>query len=112
MTNFKAPKQGDVLWVDLNPTQGHEQRGKRPVLVVSNDDFNELCGGMVKVASITSTMRRFPLHLPLPESLPIHGMVKLEQERAVDLSYRGFEYACHVPQDFMVKILRIINRTY
>lgn len=112
MANFEAPKQGDILWVNLNPTQGHEQRGNRPVLVVSNDDFNELCGGMVKVVSITRTMRHFPLHLPLPEDLPIHGMVKLEQERAVDLSYRSFEYACHVPQDFMDKILQINNRTY
>lgn len=112
MANFEAPKQGDVLWVNLNPTQGHEQRGKRPVLVVSNDDFNKLCGGMVKVVSITSTMRRFPLHLSLPDNLPIHGMVKLEQERSVDLGYRGFEYTCHVPQDFMNKVLQVINRTY
>lgn len=76
MNRFQAPKQGDILWVNLNPTQGHEQQGKRPVLVVSNDDFNELCGGMVKIASITSTMRPFPLHVQVPAGLPIHGMVK------------------------------------
>lgn len=107
-----APKQGDILWVNLNPTQGHEQRGRRPVIVLSNDDFNELCGGMVKVASITSTMRKFPLHIPLPDNLPIHGMIKLEQERSVDLSYRGFEYACHVSPDFMNSVLQVVGKTY
>lgn len=112
MVEFIAPKQGDILWVNLNPTQGHEQRGRRPVLVVSNNDFNELCGGMVKVASITSTMRDFPLHIPIPDDMPIHGMVKLEQERSIDLSYRPFEYACHVSDSFMQKVLKIIKITY
>jgi mRNA interferase MazF len=112
VNRFQAPKQGDILWVNLNPTQGHEQQGKRPVLVVSNDDFNELCGGMVKIASITSTMRPFPLHVQVPAGLPIHGMVKLEQERSVDLSYRGYDYACHTDSQFMAKVLKIIGRTY
>ncbi|WP_367342257.1 type II toxin-antitoxin system PemK/MazF family toxin [Limosilactobacillus sp.] len=112
MVRFKAPKQGQILWTNLNPTQGHEQQGRCPVLVVSNDDFNELCGGMVKVASITGTMRSFPLHIPVPEGLPIHGMVKLEQERSIDLSYRGYELACDTPQAFMNEVLKIISRTY
>lgn len=112
MAIFEAPKQGDILWVNLNPTKGHEQRGKRPVLVVSNDDYNKLCGGMVKVASITSTMRKFPLHLEVPPELPVHGMIKLEQERSIDLSYRGYDYACHVSEEFMKKVIDIIKVTY
>lgn len=112
MKNFKAPKQGQILWVNLNPTKGHEQRGRRPVLVVSNNDFNKLCGGMVKVVIVTHTMRPFPLHLELPKGLPINGMVKLEQERAIDLSYRGYEYVCDVPSEFMKKVLKIVSWTY
>ena len=112
MANFKALNQGDFLWVDLYPTQGHEQQGRRPVLVVSNDAFNRKCGGMIKVVSITNTMRKFPLHIPLPSNLPVHGMVKLEQERAIDLSYRAFEHVCHVPDDFMQEVLKLVRFTY
>lgn len=112
MAIWDAPEQGQVLWVNLNPTEGHEQFGRRPVLVVSNNDFNQLCGGTVKVASITSTMRKFPLYLALPDNLPIHGMVKLEQERSVDLKFRGYRYACTVPREFMDNVLKIIAKTY
>ena len=37
-------KRGDVYRVDLEPTQGREQRGYRPVVVVSPDDFNKVTG--------------------------------------------------------------------
>lgn len=112
MAEIERPRQGQIVWTNLNPTKGHEQRGKRPVLIVSNNDFNELCGGMVKVVSITSTMRKFPLHVALPEGLPIHGMIKLEQERSIDISARGWELACEVPKDFMNHVLQIISITY
>lgn len=45
--------RGDILWADLNPTIGHEQSGKRPVLVLSNDVFNDRSGTVIAVA-ITS----------------------------------------------------------
>lgn len=35
-------EQGDIYWADLDPTQGHEQRGRRPVLVLSRNEINRL----------------------------------------------------------------------
>lgn len=110
--NFSRPKQGQIGWISLDPTSGHEQRGRRPVLVISNDDFNELCGGMVKVLPITSRMRKFPLHLEVPDGLPIHGMVKLEQERTLDIDARNWEEVCSVPEYFLDKILKVVLATY
>jgi mRNA interferase MazF len=64
----KLPR-GDVWLVDLSPTRGHEQRGKRPVLIVSEDDFNQGPAGLVIVLPITSTQRPIPtqVHLSPPE---------------------------------------------
>ena len=52
-----VPKQGDVIWVDMDEedTLGHEEQKKRPVLVISNDQYNSICNGLVKVVPITTT---------------------------------------------------------
>ena len=49
--------RGDVLWADLDPTKGREQAGRRPVLVVSHDVFNERSGTVIAMA-ITSQPKR------------------------------------------------------
>ena len=51
--------------MDLNPTRGHEQAGRRPVLVVSEDLFNSGPAGLVVVLPMTSTLRNVPSHVPI-----------------------------------------------
>ena len=98
----------------LNPTKGHEQSGYRPALIVSNDDFNMMCGGMIKVVAITSNEKDFPLHIELPDDLPIHGKVELDHERTIGSSSpaRACEYRCTVPAEFLNDILQKISLTY
>ena len=62
MTN---PSRGEVWLADLNPTRGHEQAGRRPVLIVSEDLFNLGPAGLVVVLPLTSTRRGVPAHVPL-----------------------------------------------
>ena len=50
--------RGDIVWADLNPTQGHEQGGCRPVVVLSHDVFNDRSGTIIGMA-ITSHPQRF-----------------------------------------------------
>jgi mRNA interferase MazF len=59
--------------VDLSPTRGHEQAGRRPVLVVSEDLFNRGPAGLVIVLPMTSTLRNVPTHVALA---PPEGGVK------------------------------------
>lgn len=49
--------------VDLNPTRGHEQAGRRPALVVSTDAFNNGPAGLVVVCPMTTTERSIPMHV-------------------------------------------------
>lgn len=60
------PRRGEVWFADLNPTRGHEQRGTRPVLVLSVDSFNGGPSGLVTVLPVTSTVRSIPSHVPVP----------------------------------------------
>lgn len=104
-------KQGDIIKADLNPTLGHEQAGYRPLLVVSNDYTNKVVRDIIKVLPITSTLRNFPLHIPLPDDLITHGMVLVEQEKAIDISYRSYKYIEHVPDEFLDKVINILMLT-
>ena len=65
MTPPRMPARGEVWLADLNPTRGHEQAGRRPVLVVSEDRFNQGPAELVIVLPLTSTLRPIPTHLPV-----------------------------------------------
>lgn len=100
--------------MNFDPTKGHEQNGYRPALVVSNDDFNMMCGGVIKVAAITSNEKEFPLHVEIPAGLPVHGVVELDHERSIDswARARNVKYVCSVPSEFLDEILRKLALTY
>jgi mRNA interferase MazF len=77
--------RGDIYWADLNRTKGREQAGLRPVLVLSQDVFNEHSGTVIAVA-LTSQPPRvgFPLALELADSkLPKQSWVKISQVRTL-----------------------------
>lgn len=89
--NDRRVQQGDIFWVSLNPTKGHEQQGRRPVLVVSNDIINSKLI-LALIVPITTTNRNVPLHVEIPNGFPIKGYIKCEEIRAVDLIYRNAEF--------------------
>ena len=77
--------RGEIWWADLNPTRGHEQASVRPVLVVSQDVFNERSGTVIAIA-LTSQAPQvgFPLVLALKSvKLPKPSWVKISQIRVL-----------------------------
>ena len=83
--------RGDVVWADLNPVRGHEQEGRRPVVILSRDVFNRNSGTVIAMA-ITSQPQRagFPLTLELaPELLPKPSWVKISQVRTLSVERMG-----------------------
>lgn len=60
-----TPKRGDCYWADLDPTEGHEQAGRRPVLVLSDDRYNQRSGMIVMVPLTTRQKLSPPLSLDL-----------------------------------------------
>jgi mRNA interferase MazF len=71
--------RGEIRWADLNPVRGHEQGGRRPVVILSHDVVNERLGTVIAMA-ITSQSQRmgFPLTLELEgDNLPKQSWVKI-----------------------------------
>ena len=69
----RKPSRGEIWLVDLDPSMGHEQRGKRPCLVLSDDLFNHGPGELVVVLPLTSRKRDIPLRIPV---VPPEGGLK------------------------------------
>lgn len=69
-----SPAYGEVWYGDLDPTVGHEQAGRRPVLIVSVTEFNETRAQLAFVMPITTTMRLLRWHVPL--SPPEGGLTR------------------------------------
>ncbi len=90
--------RGDIYWADLDPVIGHEQAGRRPVLVLSRPTFNDRSGTVVAVA-LTSVEPRagFPLTLELKKtSLPKRTWVKISQIRTLSTKRLATRLAsCH-----------------
>jgi mRNA interferase MazF len=73
--------RGEIRWAELNPTVGREQRGLRPVLILSDNTFNRYSGTVIAVA-LTSQKQKagFPLTLKLDsKELPKESWVKISQ---------------------------------
>lgn len=83
--------RGDIVWADLDPTRRHEQRGRRPVLVVSQDVFNKRSGTVVAMALTSQEPRAgFPLSLELRRTgLPKRSWVKISQIRVLATERMG-----------------------
>jgi mRNA interferase MazF len=93
--------RGDILWADLNPVQGREQAGRRPVVVISDDIFNARSGTVIAMA-ITSQPQRasFPLTLEVTSAkLPKRSWVKISQIRTLSTLRLGKKLGRMSPEE-------------
>lgn len=100
--------QGDIIIINLDPRSGHEQAGKRPALVVSNDTFNSRCN-IVLACPITSTVNGFPLHVILDDRTKTQGSVLCEHIRSLDIEARGYRVVERLPSDLLSNVIDVIN---
>ena len=93
--------RGEVYWANLDPTKGHEQSGLRPVLVLSQDVFNDRSGVVIAVALTSQPQTAgFPLTLSLSSSaLPKKSWVKISQIRTLSQERLGKRIAKITPEE-------------
>jgi mRNA interferase MazF len=105
-----AVLRGEIRWADLNPTRGREQAGLRPVLVLSQDVFNERSGTVIAVALSSQPQRAgFPLTLELAGGkLPKRSWVKISQIRTLAIERIGKRLGRASPED-LAQILEGLN---
>jgi mRNA interferase MazF len=81
-TTKKAPKQGEIVWIDFDPQSGHEQAGRRPALVLSATSYNQRIGRAF-VCPITSKAKGYPFEIPI-HTTTIQGVVLCDHMKNVD----------------------------
>lgn len=83
--------RGEIYWADLNPVRGSEQAGMRPVVILSQDVFNQRSGTVIAMAVTSQSQRAgFPLTLELTASgLPKRSWVKISQIRTLAVERLG-----------------------
>ena len=99
------PERGDVVWITMNPTVGHEQSGRRPALVLSPTAYNGKVG-LAILCPITSQVKGYPFDVQIPEGLPVEGVVLADQAKSLDWRARGAELLCTVPQESTSAVLQ------
>ena len=102
--------RGEIRWADLNPGVGREQKGLRPVLIISHDVFNRNSGTVI-AAAITSQPQKagFPLTLELKTgSLPKRSWLKISQIRTLSTERIG-KLIGRLSDEELVKIIEGLN---
>jgi mRNA-degrading endonuclease toxin of MazEF toxin-antitoxin module len=105
-------KRGEIWLVSLDPSSGHEQRGRRPVLIVSPDAFNRVTKVPV-VLPITSGgnfARMAGFAVPLTATgTKTTGIIRCDQPRALDLAARGGRKLESIPNAIVSEVLARIS---
>lgn len=102
-----VPRRGDFVWLDFTPQSGHEQRGRRPALTLSHDNFNRSTG-MVMVCPITNTNRGYPLHIAIPLTSTLTGFVMVDQVKSLDYASRNAQFIEAADSGFIEDIADLV----
>ena len=101
------PEQGDIVVLSFDPQSGHEQKGRRPAIIVSNKTFNQHLG-LAFACPITNTKRDFPFHIEV-KSDNITGFIMGEQMKSIDYNARNIKFIEKADQKTINQILGIID---
>lgn len=111
MVKKYIPKRGDIVYLDFNPTKGHEQSGFRSALVLSSDMFNNFTK-MVIICPITTNTKEFPTHYLLRDTKKIKGSVLCEHLRSIDYETRSLKYVEKCSEEDYDNIIELIDSFY
>jgi mRNA interferase MazF len=103
-----VPRKGDLVAFTFDPQSGHEQRGRRPALVVSNDLFNKHTGLCI-ACPITNTRRDYPFHVSIPEGQDVTGFVMVEQVKSIDFRSRKAKRIGRAPVEVLEEALSVLD---
>lgn len=90
MVKHYAPEKGDIVWLDFTPQLGHEQRGRRPAIVLSNKAYNQKIG-LALFCPITSKEKGYPFEVRI-SGIKINGCVLSDQIKSLDWTERNIEF--------------------
>ncbi len=102
------PRKGDFVILTFDLQAGHEQKGRRPALVVSHTLFNRHTG-LAMVCPITKTFGDIPFHVEIPKGLGIVGYIMVEQIKSIDYNGRKVKFVSKAPRSVLNEVLSILD---
>ena len=104
-----VPDRGDIIYINFNPTRGHEQRGKRPALVISPAAFNARTNTLW-ACPVTSQQRGWAFETSLDGfDTKTSGAIRADQIKTLDFTARGFTFKEKAPPDVTADVLAKIR---
>ncbi|MGC9524751.1 MAG: endoribonuclease MazF [Limnospira sp.] len=101
--NIYIPSRGDIVYLDFDPTKGHEQRGHRPALVISPIAYNER-SSLALFVPITRQKKGYPFEVSLPSELAIEGVILADQIKCLDWKARRVRFVESAPASVIEEV--------
>ena len=97
-----VPERGDIVWLIFNPQSGHEQKGKRPAIVLSPKEYNKKVG-LGLFCPITSKVKNYPFEVKISNT-KINGVVLSDQIKSFDWRTRDIEFIAKEKSEIVEEI--------
>lgn len=95
-----SPERGDIVWLDFDPQIGHEQKGRRPAIVISPKLYNSKTG-LALFCPITNQVKGYPFEVILPSNFAITGVIIADQIKSLDWKVRNAEFMVKAPKNVL-----------
>ena len=102
------PEQGDIIWLDFDPSSGKEIMKRRPAVVISKKAFNTHLK-MAIVAPISSTVRGVKLEVVLPKEIETQGAIMVYQLKSIDFVQRKAKFIEKLPLGIIKQVCTIAH---
>ena len=102
-----VPERGDIVWLNFNPQSGHEQKGKRPAVVISPKEYNQKTG-LGLFCPITSKIKNYPFEVSM-KNQKITGVVLSDQIKSLDWNTRSIEFITKETPEIVDEIINKIS---
>lgn len=99
-----SPDRGDLVWLSFDPQTGHEQKGRRPAIVLSPKAYNQKVG-LALMCPVTNRIKGYPFEVRLPDRCEVLGVVLSDQVKSLDWRARKAEIVCSVSDEIVSEVL-------
>ena len=103
VTRAYVPDAGDLVWLTFDPQAGHEQRGRRPALILSPRSYNAKAR-LAIACPISSHVKGYPFEVPLPSGGKISGVVLADHVKNLDWKARRVAFEAKAPADIVTDV--------
>ncbi|OJW50561.1 MAG: mRNA-degrading endonuclease [Alphaproteobacteria bacterium 41-28] len=107
-SNPYVPQQGDIVWIELDPSLGSEMKKTRAAVVLSPIDYNKKVG-LALICPITSYQKGYPFEVELSSKAKIKGVILADQVKSLDWRARKAKFEEKVPQNVILEVVEKIS---